>query len=101
MAKIRGSVIVPNEYHDVIYSICLEYRKTFGSSTDRFVVEIVHTMGAIMNRLGKSNIECCEIEYDWAINLVNAVYDLYPNGAIEPEGIKNLKDFLYTHTGCR
>ena len=101
MTKMRASIVVPNEYNDVIYSICLQYRKTSENSSDRLIIEIAQAMGAIMNRLGKTDSDYSEIEYDWAINLVNAVYDLYTNGAMEPEGIKNLKDFLYTHTGCR
>lgn len=101
VTKIHGAIVVPNEYHDVIYSICLQFCETSEGSSDRLVIEIAHTMGAIMNRLRKSDCEYPEIAYDWAIYLVNAVYDLYPNGVIEPEEVRKLKDFLYTHTGCR
>ena len=97
----RNSIAVPYEYRETIYSVCVEVNKMPINISEMNSIEMHYAMGAIMNRLRETNAESCEIEFDWTMHLVNAVYDLYPNGSNEPEEIRQLKDFLFKETGCR
>ena len=99
--KKHSPIAVPNKYREMIYSICLQMNEMPINVSERNRIGTHYAMGAIMNRLREINAEYCEIEYDWTIYLVNAVYDLYPNGLDEPEAIRELKDFLFKETGRR
>ena len=97
----RNPIAVPHEYHEMIYSICLRLNQMPTNISGVNRIEMHYAMGAIMNRLRETNAESCEMEFDWTMHLVNAVYDLYPNGSNEPEEIRQLKDFLFKETGRR
>ena len=97
----RNPIAVPHEYREMIYSICLQLSQMPTNISGVNRIEMHYAMGAIMNRLRETNAESCEIEFDWTIYLMNAVYDLYPDGSNEPEEIRQLKDFLFKETGCR
>ena len=103
--ETHKSITVPSQYTEIINSICNEYHPSCESKITKeninwADVEFCGAMGFIKNRIKKANNEDFEIEYNWAVSLVDAVSDKYPNdGQSYPDEVERLKEFLKEQTG--
>lgn len=98
-------IMVPHEYKELILDISIEYyllyeKQITKESPDVNVITFCNAMGFIKKRIERANDGDFPIEYNWAVSLVDAVSDKYPNdGQRYPDEVEKLKGFLKEQTG--